>query len=245
MPAGTTGPHKAAIHYPGFVFLWLQKWIINSQIKIIKFYSPDCVALVIYVLLFVTQCTAAKTQPDLCRFKKKKKSFLQPHCVKISLFLHHLCGNFAIQNPISVSLEDFLFFVLQDRDPIKQPVPSLGDGSCHVNNDLQPNSICRHSGPAWERRAGQICLLCWGRNTDGKERHKYHSGVLDHAKKDGRQSKGFSPEPSTGNFDLFWTEQGELISLDGDWQRGLVGGESERRDHVVHEGEQKPGKWGK
>lgn len=141
-------------------------------------------------------------QVCLCTQNKTKNlPLLQPHYVEIRLFLHHPCGNLTMRNPISVSLEDFFFFfVLQDRDPIKQPVPSLGDGFCHVNNDLQPNSICRHSGPAWERTAAQICFLRragwrrrWGPNTDGKERHKYHSGVLDHAKRTDTRAKASAP----------------------------------------------------
>lgn len=135
MPALTTGPHKAAIHYPGFVFSWLQKWIIKPQIKIMKFYSPDCVVLVIYVSLFVTQHTAVKTawslQVCLCTQNKGEKiSLLQPHYVKIVslffFFLHQLRGNFAIQNPISVSLEDFFFFGTTGPWPHKAACPLSG-----------------------------------------------------------------------------------------------------------------------
>lgn len=37
----------------------------------------------------------------------------------------------------------------QDHDPIKQPVPLPSDRLSRVNSDLQPNSICRHSGPTY------------------------------------------------------------------------------------------------
>lgn len=124
------------------------------------------------------------------------------------------------------------FLVLQDRDPIKQPVPSLGDGSCHVNNDLRSNSICRHPGPASERTATQICLIHWlgwrhrWGETDGEERHKYNSRVLDHAKRTDTSSKASTPDSSTGNFDPSEAEREKIISLDSERAEGNQRGEA-------------------
>lgn len=96
------------MHCPGFVFLWLQKWIIKPPIKIFHFYSLDCVVVITACHFCVPVCHTHRAPVSTAdsRLKRVILSFwrcIVSHFVKALFFFFFFFNSFDRKNSAVVA----------------------------------------------------------------------------------------------------------------------------------------------